>query len=149
MKPIPLMIVIALIPGCGFAQSANNLTPVKPLFVKAKCDGPLLAEVLNSFKQSITDSKHYVIMSRLDEYGLNKTSAYVSMICTERGGTVAVASVFGEAHCLGTNDCRAGIDGRSLGVTLCEGKAASECGEQLYVRFIEWTQSPAPKFAGN
>jgi hypothetical protein len=131
----------------GFAQQASdNAKPAKPLFVKAQCDGQLSSGVLTSFKQAILDSKQFVIASRLDEFGLNRASGYISMVCTERSDTVAVASVYGTSSCLGPNDCRAGIDGRSLSVALCDGKSSVDCGKQLYQHLVDWLHSPATKF---
>jgi hypothetical protein len=133
----------------GHSQTSENTKSVKPLFVRAKCDGQLSSGLLTSFRQAIVDSKQYVIISRLDEYGLNKTSAYVSMVCTEQTNSLAVASIYGESHCVGPNDCRTGIDGRSLSVAMCGGKNTADCGQQLYQHFVEWLHSPAPKFAGD
>jgi hypothetical protein len=115
------------------AMAAEN--PRSSVFVKSVCNGKFSSSVLVSFREKVQASQKYQLVSALDDAGRMGVVLDVELTCTERYNVVAAATVYGAAKCFGPKNCRAAMDGASLSVTLCDSKAAGECGQALFTVF--------------
>ena len=90
-------------PQAANAQADQDATRrgIISIFIKAKCDGKLSAALLSSFKDALTTSHRYRFSEELHDEGKNDKVVFVQMACMERNNTVAVASAYGFAKCVG------------------------------------------------
>jgi predicted deacylase len=128
MKRLIPSLVITLASIASHAQAK----PVLPLFVKAnKCDGKLSAVLLSSFKDALASSHGFRLIGDLHDEGKNEKVVFVQMSCIERNDTVAIASAYGIAKCVGPVECHMALDGSSMNPMLCDPKGESQCGMEL------------------
>lgn len=116
----------------------------RSVFVKAICNGKLSAAVLSSFREGIRTSQKYQLIPTLDDNGRMDVVLEVEMSCTERDNVVAIATAYAMAKCFGPGNCRATMDGSSLGVSLCDANAVADCGRALFKVFDSYMSRPNP-----
>src|ERR1700693_1152073 len=118
MKRLTLILSVMLASLVAHAQADSK--PIIPVFIKAKCDGKLPSVLLSSFKDALTASKAYRLTATLNDDGRNNKVLFIQMTCVERNGTIAVASAYGLAKCIGPNECHTALDGSSMSSMLCD-----------------------------
>lgn len=121
-----------------------DLKPIIPIFIKGKCDGKLSAALLSSFKDALTTSHRYRLIEELNDGGKNDKVVFVQMACVERNNTVAVASAYGVAKCVGAIECHTVLDGSSMNPMLCDSSSDSQCGSELFKTLDLWATTAKP-----
>jgi hypothetical protein len=114
----------------------------KSVFVHASCEGKISGEVLSSLREGIRTSQKYQLARKLDNGGRMDIVLTIYMSCTERNDVAAVATSYGFAKCYGEKNCHLSVDGHSIKSTLCDAKAATECGRGLFKAFDDYMNSP-------
>jgi len=122
--------------------SANAADGAAPVFVHATCGGKISDEVLSSLREAIRTSEKYQLASKLDNGGRMDIVLTVYMSCTERDDVAAIATSYGFAKCYGEKNCHLSVDGHSIKSTLCDAKAATECGRGLFKAFDDYMNGP-------
>lgn len=126
------------------ADSKPDSKPIIPIFIKGKCDGKLSAALLLSFKDALTTSHRYRLIEELHDGGKNDKLVFVQMACMERNNTVAVASAYGVAKCVGPIECHMALDGSSMNPMLCDSSSGSQCGTELFKTLDLWATTAKP-----
>ncbi len=93
-------------------------------------------------REGLRTSQKYQLASKLDNGGRMDVVLTIYMSCTERNDVAAVATSYGLAKCYGEKNCHLSVDGHSIKSTLCEAKAATECGRSLFKAFDDYMNSP-------
>ncbi len=126
------------------ADSKPDSRPIIPIFIKAKCGCKLSAALVSSFKDALTTSHRYRLSEELHDEGKNDKVVFVQMACMERNNTVAVASAYGLAKCVGPIECHMALDGSSMNPMLCDSSSDSQCGTELFKTLDLWATTAKP-----
>lgn len=96
------------------------------------------------FKDALTTSHRYRLIQELHDEGKNDKVVFVQIACMERNNTVAVASAYGLAKCVGPNECHMALDGSSMNPLLCDLSSDSQCGMELFKTLDLWATTAKP-----
>jgi hypothetical protein len=80
----------------------------------------------------------------LHDEGKNDKVVFVQMACMERNNTVAVASAYGLAKCVGPIECHMALEGSSMNPMLCDSSSDSQCGTELFKTLDLWVTTAKP-----
>jgi hypothetical protein len=134
-----LILVAMVMMGSLDAHSEGRL---KPLFIKARCDGKLASKVLSALKEAARASDEFDLIPNLDDRGRLDTVETIYLTCAENNDVTAVATQFGIAKCSSTELCKSVIDGLSLNVALCNANRSSDCGHAIFEAFEAHVKRP-------
>ena len=143
IKP-PLLTALALLASLvvsaqdrqqDHAQEQPLAKRVKPIFLQATCDGKLASVLLASFKEAISTSHRYELVSTLSNNGKMDAILIVQMTCGENNNFVSVGSIYGMAKCFGSQNCHLSLDGHTLNVLMCDQNGETVCGKELLKEF--------------
>jgi len=98
--------------------------------------------VLSELRVQIGSSQKYRVAERVEDEGRMDTVLALYMSCTERKDIIAIATVYGKAKCLSSNNCHLSIDASSISSDLCDPKAAAECGRTLFKALDDYEVKP-------
>jgi hypothetical protein len=133
-------ILVTLVTSISFLAQAQ--TSLKPLFVRAKCDGKLSSTVLSALKDAVRASQKYELVDSLNDNGRLDTVQTIYLTCVENKDFTAVATQFGIAKCPSATVCHSVIDGLSLNAALCSASLSSDCGRALFKAFEAYSEYP-------
>jgi hypothetical protein len=108
---------------------------IKPVFVRADCNGQLSSAVLNTLKENLRASQKYQLISSVDDNGRMDVVLQVNVSCAERDNFAALGAVYGVAKCFGPRNCRVTMDGSSVTAILCDRNGIGECGRLFFQSF--------------
>ena len=117
------------------AQDQPQAKHLKPVFLQPTCDGKLASVLLSSFKDAISTSQRYELVSNLSDNGKMDTVFIIHMACVEHNNVVSVGSIYGMAKCFGDKNCRVSLDGHTLNVLMCDPNGEAVCGKELFKEF--------------
>jgi hypothetical protein len=123
---------------------AHAQTSLKPLFIKAKCDGRLSSIIVPALKDAARASQKYELVDSLNDSGRLDTVQTIYLTCVENRDVTAIATQFGIAKCQGPTVCHSVIDGLSLNAALCPAGRSSDCGRALFKVFDAYINRPNP-----
>jgi hypothetical protein len=141
---IPILVVLASLAAHAQDSKPQDYKAVIPVFVKAKCDGKLSSILLSSFKDTLTASNAYRLAATLRDAGPSGKVLFVQMSCVEHNNTVALASAFGIAKCVGANECHTALDGSSMSALLCDPNGETQCGAELFKAMALYATTAKP-----
>jgi hypothetical protein len=130
-------LLLALMPPVASAADG-----VQAVFVKTTCAGKISSAVLSSLRREISASPKYRLALTLDDDGQMDIVFVIQMKCSERESVAGIASVFGQAKCVGVKTCHLVVDGLSLRSDLCDSNAAAECGRALFKALEDYRSNP-------
>jgi hypothetical protein len=117
------------------AQATPQAKPLKPIFLQPTCDGKLASVLLSSFKDAISTSQRYELVSNLSDNGKMDTVFIIQMACAEGHNAVSVGSIYGMAKCFGLKNCHVSLDGHTLNILMCDPNGEAVCGKELLKEF--------------
>ncbi len=91
--------------------------------------------LLVSFKDAISTSQRYVLVSNLSDNGKMDAVFIIEMACGESHNAVSVGSIYGMAKCFGINNCHVSLGGHTLNVLMCDPNGETVCGKELFKEF--------------
>lgn len=100
--------------------------------------------LLSSFRDTLTTSKAYRLAATLHDDSPGGKVLFVQMSCVERNNTVAVASAYGIAKCVGPNECHMALDGSSMTALLCDPGGETQCGVELFKELVFYANTAKP-----
>jgi hypothetical protein len=141
------LVISTLIFASLAAHAAENLRPV---FIKASCDGKTSSAVITILRQTIDNSQKYRLTRTLADDDKMDVVLTVDIDCTDRDKFAAIATFYGQAKCFGLKNCHLAIDGSSLRSDLCAFGDVAECARTLFKAFDDYASNPlAPRLNFN
>lgn len=116
-------------------QNPPSTKHSKPVFLQPTCEGKLASVLLSSFRDAISTSQGYELVSDLSDNGKMDAVVIIQMACGESHGAVSVGSIYGVAKCLGVKNCHVSLDGHTLNVLMCDPNGEAVCGRELVKEF--------------
>jgi Sel1 repeat len=108
---------------------------IRPVFLKATCDGKFASVLFSSFKEAISTSQRHELIRDLSDNGKMDTVLIIQMACEERNNSVSVTSTYGIVKCFGPKNCHVAFDQRTSNVLTCDPNGESICGKELFKEF--------------
>jgi hypothetical protein len=115
---------------------------LRPIFIRASCEGKSSSAALSSLKEEITASQKYELARSLYDEGRMDIVLMIYMSCVERHDVIAVATNYGLAKCYSEHNCHLSVDGNSIRSTLCDTSVA-ECGHMLFNALNDYLSHPS------